>query len=243
MKMASRECMLHASSTRRREAPAMLYAGLDLSRMHLASGCSTREARRWMGLRCRPDADGLRGLAGRVACFAQPVRAASESMNCARFVHDQLEGHCCDVEIADALKPEDDMPSAAEHLVTRGARCGRLRLPVGEVRRRGRVDARAPSAHRAGSKRRQIRMVKRNSATPLLGMFIRLNPLESGSELSRTVARLSHRAPRRLAAPGPAASEVRPVSSSAGTRARGKRRRARRPRPRCRASGGRSDRA
>lgn len=121
----------------------MLYAGLDLSRMHLASGCSTREARRWMGLRCRPDADGLRGLAGRVACFAQPVRAASESMNCARFVHDQLEGHCCDVEIADALKPEDDMPSAAEHLVTRGARCGRLRLPVGEVRRRGRVDARS----------------------------------------------------------------------------------------------------
>jgi hypothetical protein len=38
-----------------------------------------------------PHVDGLRGLAGRVARFAEPVRAAIESMTGARCVHDQLE--------------------------------------------------------------------------------------------------------------------------------------------------------
>jgi transposase len=38
-----------------------------------------------------PDADGLRGLAGQITGLGQPIRAAIESMNGARFVHDQLE--------------------------------------------------------------------------------------------------------------------------------------------------------
>ncbi|MDQ3874879.1 MAG: hypothetical protein M3322_04910, partial [Actinomycetota bacterium] len=40
-----------------------------------------------------PDADGLRGLACRVARLRQPVQAAIESTNGARFVHDRLELH------------------------------------------------------------------------------------------------------------------------------------------------------
>ena len=38
-----------------------------------------------------PDLDGLRGLSRRLYRHGAPVRAAIESMNGARFVHDQLE--------------------------------------------------------------------------------------------------------------------------------------------------------
>jgi transposase len=61
-----------------------------------------------------PDADGLRGLAGRVARFGEPVRAAIESMNGARFVHDQLEQAGWQVEIADALKVKGLAPLACK---------------------------------------------------------------------------------------------------------------------------------
>ena len=61
-----------------------------------------------------PDADGLRGLAGRVARFAEPVRAAIESMNGARFVHDQLEQAGWQVEIADAVRVKGLAPLACK---------------------------------------------------------------------------------------------------------------------------------
>jgi len=51
-----------------------------------------------------PDADGLRGLAGRLDRHGEPSRAAIESMNGARFVHDQLERAGWQVEIADAQR-------------------------------------------------------------------------------------------------------------------------------------------
>jgi hypothetical protein len=51
------------------------------------------------------DADGLRGLVERVARRRQPVRAAIESMNGARFVHDALEELGWDVLVADTLSP------------------------------------------------------------------------------------------------------------------------------------------
>jgi transposase len=38
-----------------------------------------------------PDADGLHGLSERLAGRGEPIRAAIESMNGARFVHDRLE--------------------------------------------------------------------------------------------------------------------------------------------------------
>jgi transposase len=61
-----------------------------------------------------PDADGLGGLAVRVAQLAEPVRAAIGSMNGARFVHDQLEQAGWEVEIADALKVKGLAPLACK---------------------------------------------------------------------------------------------------------------------------------
>src|SRR5512132_2567800 len=69
----------------------MLYAGLDLSRKRLdfhlldADGATVEVGA------APPDADGLRGLGERLARHGEPVRAAIESMNGARFVHDRLE--------------------------------------------------------------------------------------------------------------------------------------------------------
>ena len=61
-----------------------------------------------------PDADGLRGLARRVARYRQPVRAVIESMNGARFVHDTLEEHGWEVLVADAQKVKGLAPLACK---------------------------------------------------------------------------------------------------------------------------------
>jgi len=61
-----------------------------------------------------PDADGLLGFAARVGRPRQPVRAAIESMNGARFVHDRLELAGWEVEIADALKVKGLAPLACK---------------------------------------------------------------------------------------------------------------------------------
>jgi uncharacterized protein DUF779 len=61
-----------------------------------------------------PDADGLRHLAEEVRTLGTPVLAAIESMNGARFVHDTLELHGGDVEIADAQKVKGLAPLACK---------------------------------------------------------------------------------------------------------------------------------
>jgi transposase len=61
-----------------------------------------------------PDADGLGGLARQTAAHGQPVRAAIESMNGARFVHDQLELAGWQVAIADAQKVKGLAPLACK---------------------------------------------------------------------------------------------------------------------------------
>ncbi len=61
-----------------------------------------------------PDADALRSLAARTARHGEPVRAAIESMNAARFVHDTLELCGWDVEIADAQKVKGLAPLACK---------------------------------------------------------------------------------------------------------------------------------
>jgi transposase len=92
----------------------MLHAGLDLSRKRLDfhlldEGGETVE----VGA-APPDADGLRGLATRLDRHGQPLRAAVESMTGARFVHDQLELHGWEVEIADAVKVRGLAPLACK---------------------------------------------------------------------------------------------------------------------------------
>ena len=82
----------------------MLHVGLDLSR-HRIDVCVLddtgidREERR-----VSPDRYGLARFAGELNEAGRPVRAVVESMNGARFVHDQLELAGWDVEIADAQR-------------------------------------------------------------------------------------------------------------------------------------------
>ena len=82
----------------------MLYAGLDLSRKRLDFHLLNGEGATVEVGASPPDADGLLGLTGRLARHGQPIRAAIESMNGARFVHDRLELAGWQVEIADAQK-------------------------------------------------------------------------------------------------------------------------------------------
>jgi transposase len=66
----------------------MLHAGLDLSRRRLDVCLLSDHGELVAETAAPPDADGLRGLAGRVARHRERVRAVIESMNGARFVHD-----------------------------------------------------------------------------------------------------------------------------------------------------------
>jgi transposase len=61
-----------------------------------------------------PDADGLRGLAARLARHGEPIQAAIESMNGARFVHDTLERCGWEVRVADAQKVKGLAPLATK---------------------------------------------------------------------------------------------------------------------------------
>ena len=92
----------------------MLYAGLDLSRQRLDVHVLDEEGRTVEVTAVHPDADALRTLAARILAHGQEVTAAIESMNGARFVHDQLELGGWDVEIADALRVKGLAPLAAK---------------------------------------------------------------------------------------------------------------------------------
>jgi transposase len=92
----------------------MLYAGLDLSRKRLDFHLLDEAGETVEVDAAPPDADGLRALACRIGRHRQPVRAAIESMNGARFVHDQLELEGWRVEIADAQKVKGLAPLACK---------------------------------------------------------------------------------------------------------------------------------
>jgi transposase len=78
----------------------MLYIGLDLSRKRVDFQLLEEDGGTVEVGAAPPDADGLRGLVARLARHGQPIRAAIESMNGARFAHDQLELADWLVEIA-----------------------------------------------------------------------------------------------------------------------------------------------
>jgi transposase len=92
----------------------MLHVGLDLSRRRLDFHLLDEQGETVEVGAAPPDADGLLGLAARVGRHRQPVRAAIESMNGARFVHDRLELAGWEVEIADALKVKGLAPLACK---------------------------------------------------------------------------------------------------------------------------------
>jgi transposase len=93
----------------------MLYAGLDLSRKRVDVRLLEAGGETLAVTLAVPDREGLAGLARRVGDqFGGPVHAAIESMNGARFVHDQLELAGWDVEIADAVKVKGLAPLACK---------------------------------------------------------------------------------------------------------------------------------
>jgi transposase len=92
----------------------MLYAGLDLSRKRLDFMLLGEDGSAVLVGAVPPDADGLAGLARRAASLGGPIRAAIESMNGARFVHDQLEQYGWEVDIADALRAKGLAPLACK---------------------------------------------------------------------------------------------------------------------------------
>jgi transposase len=92
----------------------MLYAGLDLSRERFDFHLLDAEGATVQVGAALPDADGLRGLSERIAVYDEPIGAAIESMNGARFVHDRLELAGWQVEIADAQKVKGLAPLACK---------------------------------------------------------------------------------------------------------------------------------
>jgi Transposase len=92
----------------------MLHVGLDLSRRRLDYLALTEVGERLDTGAAPPDADGLRGLAARLARHGEPICAAIESMNGARFVHDTLERCGWEVDVADAQKVKGLAPLACK---------------------------------------------------------------------------------------------------------------------------------
>jgi transposase len=91
-----------------------VYAGLDLSRKRLDFHLLNAEGATVEVGSVPPDADGLGGLTRRLERHRELIRAAIESMNGARFVHDRLELAGWQVEIADAQKVRGLAPLACK---------------------------------------------------------------------------------------------------------------------------------
>jgi transposase len=92
----------------------MLHVGLDLSRTRLDVHVMDEAGAPLAVTTAAPDAGGLASLTHRVGELGQPVAAVIESMNGARFVHDQLELRGWQVEIADAVKVKGFAPLACK---------------------------------------------------------------------------------------------------------------------------------
>jgi transposase len=92
----------------------MLHVGLDLSRKRLDFHALAQDGEIVEVGASPPDRDGLAGLARRLDGHGEPICAAIESMNGARFVHDQLEMAGWEVEIADAQKVKGLAPLACK---------------------------------------------------------------------------------------------------------------------------------
>ena len=92
----------------------MLHVGLDLGRKRI-DVCLISDQGELVGrFAAIPDRDGLYGVARRVAVYGEPVRGVVESMNGARFVHDELVAHGLEVLVADAQKVKGLAPLACK---------------------------------------------------------------------------------------------------------------------------------
>ena len=92
----------------------MLHVGLDLSRKRV-DVCLISAQGELIGQFPAPaDGDGLHGLARRVGVYGEPVRGVIESMNGARFVHDELVAHGWEVLVTDAQRVKGLAPLACK---------------------------------------------------------------------------------------------------------------------------------
>jgi transposase len=92
----------------------MLHVGLDLSRKRVDVCLISDRGELIEHFRAPADRDGLYGLARRVAVSGEPVGGVVESMNGARFVHDELVAHGWEVLIADAQRVKGLAPLACK---------------------------------------------------------------------------------------------------------------------------------
>ena len=92
----------------------MLHVGLDLSRRRIDVCLISDQGELIDRSTAIPDRDGLHGLARRVAVYGEPVRGVVESMNGARFVHDELVRYGWEVLVADAQRVKGLAPLACK---------------------------------------------------------------------------------------------------------------------------------
>ena len=92
----------------------MLHVGLDLSRRRVDVCLISSEGELVEHFRASADRDGLYGLSRRVAVYDEPVRGVVESMNGARFVHDELVRYGWEVLVADAQRVKGLAPLAGK---------------------------------------------------------------------------------------------------------------------------------
>ena len=92
----------------------MLHVGLDLSRKRVDVCLISSEGELVEHFRSPCDRDGLYGLTRRVAVYDEPVRGVVESMNGARFVHDELVRYGWEVLVADAQRVKGLAPLACK---------------------------------------------------------------------------------------------------------------------------------
>src|SRR5207245_9403462 len=100
----------------------VLYVGGDLSRKRLDWVALWPEGEVCAGGAVPPDREGLARFADQLLGFASDVVCVIESMTGARFIHDELERHGLEVQIADARKAK----LAGELLGNGGAKTDRL---------------------------------------------------------------------------------------------------------------------
>jgi transposase len=98
----------------REEEEFVLHVGLDLGRKRVEVCLISDQGELIDRFTAIPDRDGLHGLARRVSVYGEPVCGVVESMNGARFVHDELVGHGWEVLVADAQKVKGLAPLACK---------------------------------------------------------------------------------------------------------------------------------
>ena len=87
---------------------------MDLSRKRVDVCLISSDGELVEHFRAPADRDGLYGLTRRVAVYDEPVRGVVESMNGARFVHDELVRYGWEVLVADAQRVKGLAPLACK---------------------------------------------------------------------------------------------------------------------------------